>query len=72
MLDIEFDGANFERLSELVNSHPISMDGIVQIAEVAAETSRYGISTEQMCDMLKDATSRRFPHVFDDLWGKEA
>jgi hypothetical protein len=44
---------HFKRLEEIENTHPISMDGIMQVVEQVTYMSDYGIYTGQVCNWLK-------------------
>lgn len=43
----------YERIKEIVDTHPISIEGIMQVVEQVAYMSDYGIYPDQICKWLK-------------------
>jgi hypothetical protein len=49
----EQDIRYFNRIEELINTHPINMDGIMQVIEQITYMSNYGVFPDQICKWLK-------------------
>lgn len=43
----------YDRIKEIVDTHPICLDGLMQIVEQVAYMSDYGIYPDQICKWLK-------------------
>ena len=60
----------YERIKEIVETHPISTEGIMQVVEQVAYMSDYGIFPDQICKWLKGICHNDYrcsgqPHMKD-------
>lgn len=65
------DKEAFEHITELVNTHPISMDGIVRLADTAARLSLFGLDADRICNLLHGAYCGDVDNLADALKRKE-